>query len=225
MLLVVMSLEKCFAVYFPLKSKSVCTVKTAKWVTGIFGVILAGCNSVYFFLRKTQIDKKSAYMKCVYISHSQTLNMIDSILYSFFPLFLMFMTNFSIVFKLLRAKCKNNPSNSIESTSQALSKAATRGTAMVVTVSLTFLILTVPNGVRRAVKPVIDLWSYPESRAFLTLTQYLNHSINGYLYCIVGSRFRTELLKIFCRKDKRENSSTIYSINSSNLTEVTEITA
>ena len=85
MLLVVMSLEKCFAVYFPLKSKSVCTVITAKWVTGIFGVILAGYNSVYFFLRKTQIDQKSGYMKGVYISHSETLNMIDSILYSFFP--------------------------------------------------------------------------------------------------------------------------------------------
>ena len=31
MLLVLMSIEKCFAVYFPLKSKSVCTLKTAKW--------------------------------------------------------------------------------------------------------------------------------------------------------------------------------------------------
>ena len=96
---------------------------------------------------------------------------------------------------------------------------------MVVTVSVMFLILTVPNGVGRALKPVVDLWSYPESRAFVTLTQYLNHSINGYLYCIIESRFRTELLKIFCRKNMRENTFTIYSINSSNLTKVTEITA
>ena len=35
MLLVLMSDEKCFAVYFPLKSKTVCTLKTAKWPTGI----------------------------------------------------------------------------------------------------------------------------------------------------------------------------------------------
>ena len=195
-----MSLEKCFAVYFPLKSKSVCTVKTAKWVTGVFGIILAGYNIVYFFLRETQIDKKSGYKKCVFVSHSETLNMIDSILYSFFPLCLMFTTNFAIAFKLLRAKFKSHPGNSTESTSQALSKAATRGTAMVVTVSVTFLILTVPNGAGRALQPVIDLWAYPESRAFVTLTQYLNHSINGYLYCIVGSRFRRELVKIFCQK-------------------------
>ena len=48
MLLVLMSIEKCFAVYFPLKSKTVCTVRTAKWATGIMGVVLAGYNIVQF---------------------------------------------------------------------------------------------------------------------------------------------------------------------------------
>ena len=50
MLLVLMSIEKCFAVYFPLKSKSICTVKTAGWVSGIVGVILAGYNSMELFV-------------------------------------------------------------------------------------------------------------------------------------------------------------------------------
>ena len=49
-LLILMSVEKCFAVYFPLKSKTVCTVRTAKWATGIAGVVLAGYNSVYLFV-------------------------------------------------------------------------------------------------------------------------------------------------------------------------------
>ena len=40
MLLVLMSVEKCFAVYFPLKAKTLCTVKTAKWATCVVGVIL-----------------------------------------------------------------------------------------------------------------------------------------------------------------------------------------
>ena len=39
-LLVLMSFEKCFAVYFPLKSKTVSTVRTAKWATGIVGVMV-----------------------------------------------------------------------------------------------------------------------------------------------------------------------------------------
>ena len=47
-LLVLMSFEKCFAVYFPLMSKTVCPVKTAKWVTGIAGALLASYNSLHF---------------------------------------------------------------------------------------------------------------------------------------------------------------------------------
>ena len=60
-----MSFEKCFAVYFPLKSKTVCTVKTAKWVTGIVGVILIGYNIVCFLFKKSQIDETTGYMICV----------------------------------------------------------------------------------------------------------------------------------------------------------------
>ena len=57
-----MSLEKCFAVYFPLKSKTVCTVKTAKWATGIVGVILAGYDSVYIFV--TEVWELSGRRLC-----------------------------------------------------------------------------------------------------------------------------------------------------------------
>ena len=65
MLLVLMSLEKCFAVYFPLKSKSVCTVKTAKWITGIVGVILAGYDGIYFFVVKSKVLESSVPRACV----------------------------------------------------------------------------------------------------------------------------------------------------------------
>ena len=59
MLLVLMSVEKCFAIYFPLKSKSVCTIRTAKWATGFVGVILGSYNLVYFFVVKWLYSKSS----------------------------------------------------------------------------------------------------------------------------------------------------------------------
>ena len=102
----------------------------------------------------------------------------------------------------MRAKCRNSLNSLTESTNQALVKSATRGTAMVVTVSVTFILLTAPAGVEYALKSMIDLDSIPEYRVFVNITMYLNHSINGILYCIVGTRFRNELLKIFCRKGK-----------------------
>ena len=98
-----------------------------------------------------------------------------------------------------------NQSSSTESTNQALVKSATRGTAMVVTVSVTFLILTSPTAVCHALRKWYYLGaSLPLYRAFMNLTQYLNHSINGVLYIIVGSTFRKELLKIFSHKERPE---------------------
>ena len=110
---------------------------------------------------------------------------LDSVPYSFGPFLLMFVTNFAIVLKFMSGKCK---SNSTESTSQALSKSATRGAVMVVTVSVTFLILTAPNAVYMALMFVIQESDKPMYVVFMNVTQYLNHSINGVLYIIVGSQ-------------------------------------
>ena len=124
MLLVLMSVEKCFAVYFPFKSKTVCTVRTAKWATGVFGIILAVYDSIQSLHRKS-IMKSSGQHSCIYTSDISTFrSVISSVLYSFGPFIMMFVSNVAIVFKLMRAKCE---SNSTESTSQALAKSATKG--------------------------------------------------------------------------------------------------
>ena len=227
MLLVLMSAEKCYAVYFPLKSKTVCTVKTAKWLTGIVGMILAGYNLVCFFLKKAQLDGTKGVMICVVNDKFKTFFefyfMFDSVLYSFGPFALMFITNFAIVLKFMTAKCTSNQNSSTESINQALVKAATKGTAMVVTVSVTFLILTAPGGVNYAIRPLIFLSNVPEYRIIMNITTYLNHSINGVLYCIVGTRFRRELFKLFCRNESETSFSSFssgYSTRSSNVSNV-----
>ena len=127
-------------------------------------------------------------------------------LYRFYTLFiihhhhhsLILLTNFAIALRFMRAKCRNIQSNSTESTNQALSKSATRGTAMVVTVSVTFLILRAPTAVHLTINPLGI--RFPLYLAFMNLTQYLNNSINGVLYIIVGSKFRKELIELFHRK-------------------------
>ena len=211
-----MSVEKWFAVYFPLKSKTVCTVKTAKWATGIVGVILAGYDSVYFVAFET-IVKPSGNKDCVRNEkYTVALWSIDSVLYSFGPLALMFVTNIAIVFKFMTAKCKTQKSSEV--TKQALAKAATRGTAMVVTISVIFLLLNTPEGLKNAV-PSLLLEEIPWYRVFMNFTSYLNHS--GVLYCIVGTRFRLELSKIFCRKKtSSEGISSSQSLDNTNLTAI-----
>ena len=211
MLLVLMSIEKCFAVYFPLRAKTVCTVKTAKWATGAAGVVLAAFNINNFFSESHIKSDDSHTCLFTYGDYVDSIiNAVDSSLYSFGPFVLMFITNFAIVFKFMRAKCKRN---STESTNQALSKSATRGTAMVVTVSVTFLILTAPGALSMALWPKIKLSNNLAYGVVENFTQYLNHSINRLLYCILGSRFRKELLKLICVKKRPDDTSASHSVN------------
>ena len=107
---------------------------------------------------------------------------------------------------------------------QALVKAATRGTAMVVTVSVAFILLTAPTAVSEA---LFGWWnplrhSFPLLRAFAIFTHYLNHSINGLLYCIVGSRFREEVFRIFHRKRIPQSVSVSHSVNHTGLAIINE---
>ena len=214
-----MSLEKCFAVYFPLKSKTVCTVRTAKWTTSIVGVILTAYDLQWFVLMESGISEWSGFYSCVAGDrYHNSFHLVDSVPYSYGPFVFMFIINFAIVLRFMRARCKSN--HSTESTNQALVKSETRGTAMVVTVSVTFLLLTSPTAVNDALWHTFQLDSIPFYHSFMNLTQYLNHSINGVLYCIVGSRFRMELVKILNRKGRPVALSYSISGNNTSLTNI-----
>ena len=219
MLLVLMSIEKSFVVYFPLKSKSICTMRTAKWATGIGGVILAAYNIVDFFRYESEIQQSGQH-ECVFLFDLKIILILETVgstFYSFGPFALMCVTNFAIGFKFMKAKCRTNQHISTESTNRALAKSATRGTAMVVTVSVAFILLTAPTTVNATLNFQLARIN-PFYQVFMNSAQYLNHTINGVLYCIVGSRFRKELLKIFCRKERPETIATSHSLNCMNPT-------
>ena len=190
-----MSIEQFFALYFPLKSKTVCTVKTAKWITGVSALIFFSYNVQYLILYKS--IKRNGVGTCISINKNYLaiLGRIDSILYSFGSFTIMLLVNCAIIAKFMKAKCEHITQSSTESTSQALNKYATKGTAMVVTVSVTFIILTAPVSADQVTGR--KLTPYPLYYVFMISMQYLNHSINGVLYCIVGTKFREELLSIF----------------------------
>ena len=165
-LLVIMAIEKFFALYFPLKSKTVCTVKTAKWATGVSAFIFFSYDIQYLVLYKG--EPRDGVSSCFIPNRKyfRTLDWIDSILYSFGTFTIMLLVNCAIIAKFMQAKCENFFQNSTESTSQALNKYATKGTAMVVTVSVTFIVLTSPVAIDQVMGR--KLTPYPLYYAFMT---------------------------------------------------------
>ena len=195
-----MSVEKFFALYFPLKTKTVCTVKTAKRVTTVAAVIIFGFDAQFFFIVKAN---KSNLCEFIRVSESctMTLNRIDAVLYSFAPFAIIGLFNLAIIYKFVKAKLESEHAGTTESTNQALSKSAMRGTAILITVSFTFLLFTSPATI------VFSITNYPNP--IVTVITYvlmcMNHSINAILYCNVGSRFRQEVLRMLgCGKENNQ---------------------
>ena len=99
------------------------------------------------------------------------------------------LTNIAIIYKFIQAKMASKHGRT-ESTNQALGNAAMRGTAILITVTMTFIILTAPAQITFAMTRM----RHPLLTPFLYLGTALNHGINGFLYMIVGSKFRKELI-------------------------------
>ena len=200
-----MSTEKFFALYFPLKTQSVCTVKTARRVSLGAAVAYTAFDSQMFFIMKAVKDDFGQYCYFLkrYESYHLIFNQIDSVLYSFGPFAIMGLSNLAIIYKFIRAKIKSKYGGT-QSTDQALNKAAMRGTAILITVSLTFIILTGPVSIVFAV----NKFPHPITELLVQLLATLNHGINAALYCVVGSKFRQELLgTLGCCKTGQKNQA------------------
>ena len=119
----------------------------------------------------------------------------------------MSLANTAIIYKLVQAKLASKRGGT-ESTNQALSNPAMRGTAILITVIMTFLILTGPCQIIFAITTQI----HPLLLPILYIGVGLNHSINGLLYCIVGSQFRRELIQtLSCNKRQSQSDNSAIS--------------
>ena len=196
-----MSVEKFVALYFPFKTRNICTVRTAKWASGIAFVIYFLLNIFWFFVvKQLKGDAGERNLACVYedffVKYVLDFSKMDGLLYSFVPFAIMGLSNIAIIYKFIRAKMDSEPGKT-ESTNQALGNAAMRGTAILITVTMTFIILTAPAQITFA----ITLNIHPLIESFLYISVSLNHGINGLFYCIVGSKFRKELIAtLHCKR-------------------------
>ena len=189
-LLVIMAVEKCFALYFPLQTKRFSTVGTAKKITSISALILFIFHIQSFFIYEAETASYGA-KRCIFTNvpdeYKFIYSQIDAFIYSFIPLTVMSTANCLIIFKFMMVKWTKRQSGT-ESVNQALSKSAVKGSVMLLTISFAFIILTAPISIAFSIMDNPPVMVY----GVVILLLYLNHSINGVLYSISGSRFRYE---------------------------------
>ena len=69
-LLMIMSIEKCFALYFPLKTKSICTVGTAKQISMGAALALSAFNVQFVYIYGVKTDS-SGKKSCTWVRISE----------------------------------------------------------------------------------------------------------------------------------------------------------
>ena len=87
-----MTIEKCFTLYFPLKSKIVCTVGKAKKICAVAGILLFAFNLQSVVVNKFVTDSIGEII-CVFVGvpedYETTFYLIDNFLYSYIPIYVL----------------------------------------------------------------------------------------------------------------------------------------
>ena len=135
---------------------------------------------------------------------------VDAVLYSVLPVIVLLVLNTLIIVVLFRKKrYRINQLNAVSSSQSLISKGgndADKGNRLTVTllaVSFTFLITTFPHSLMLIIVPLRPTNLTVNTILFLKLLltcsellMYVNHSINFYLYCITGTKFRRQFIKL-----------------------------
>ena len=151
---------------------------------------------------------------------------VDAAIYSLVPSVVMTILNILIIRQVIRARHLRMTLQSGKTTCTCLqtnrnrkrckcdksrtpNESSLKLTSMLLVVSFSFILTTSPNNVGVIVKTcMIDITHQGAAQLYLAVTvtemlMYLNHSINFFLYCATGGRFRRSIKRIVCRLKNR----------------------
>lgn len=207
-ILVIFTIDRFIAVCFPLAKTEVCKPSRAKfYCLGLFLVAFTK-NFHVWWTRGAE-----------YHNYNESLGLrsncgrptpeykhfekfvrpwIVFTLVSVIPFVVILICNISIIRALIQAR--NLHKDTKVQTSQE--KTYAQMTAMCLSASFAFLFFITPSIVLVIGRPYWkDDPAYDVAKAIINQMTYVNHSINFFLYCITGHRFRHQLLKI-CKRER-----------------------
>ncbi len=194
--LVSMTGEKCAAIIFPFQAKRFSTIKVARITCGVIIALWALFHIQWFFI----IEKVEAngevwcdYSKDITSKYFDFYDVFDHVAYSLLPCMLIFILNIAIIVRLILARTSS--AESVKTSS--LSKTAVSTTIMLLSVSVTFTLLTMPSAVHYFYTLHRD--AIYEFRIVTVFFYYTNHSCNAIMYFLLSPRFRQEVGKFVCK--------------------------
>ena len=230
-LIVAVTTERFIAVCFPLKASVLCSVNKARSVT-LSLLCLAFCLNVHFLwtVELSEVRWNSSDVaKCLpgktydFIL-TDVWPLVDAFTYSFIPSFICSVLNTLIIRRVIIArkyrgrlqKC-NSGRNNLPKKSLP-SESTIKLTKMLLAVSLTFVLTTLPNSICIIVQNywnfdnveedfILQLSNFVLARTVTEHLMFINHSINFFLYCATGKKFRKNMDRALCKLRRTSNRS------------------
>ncbi len=216
-LIIAVTAERWLAVCLPLRATRFCTRENAvRVVTALFiTLLLINCH-FFWTVHIVHIPHGEDFIPhCEAADQFRTLidavwPWVDAFIYSFLPFVTILLLNTLIIRKVMRAKhnrrvlqfCGRGKTLEVQQPFSATDSG--RITIMLLTVSFSFLVTTLPMNVTliatRFLAPNIQdlgvMVVYRLVRTIMELLMYVNHSINFYLYCAAGRKFRDQIVRL-----------------------------
>ena len=217
-ILVVFSVDRFLALVFPLSVNEVCLPSRTKYNALMVLLLSIAKNFHVFWTRGPQYElignvsvliKNCGRPTAEYLYFEKFIRpWIAFTLVSALPFLILIVCNICIINALIKVKKMRKASAVTSGSSTSSDKTFYQMTIMCLSASFCFLVCITPSIVLLIGKPYWivdgqDNVAYDVAKAINNQLVYFNHSINFFLYCLTGKRFRMELV-FMCR---RVNSS------------------
>ena len=208
-ILVAMTTQRAVSVAWPHRVNVLCTSRRSWWT--ILTIVVFFCLVYSHMLYGIGIVPSAGH-SCTLVSKSYELFLrnvwlkIDILLFSFLPFACLFLSNSVLVLKLRRSLKDAREQLTTTDTQHAnREKNASSITLTAIVVSLVFIVLTFPLALYNLLSLVAANTRYTDDinlsfffRQVVYITAYFNYSVNVYLYCLTGERFRMKFREIMC---------------------------
>ncbi|XP_064639930.1 FMRFamide receptor-like [Lineus longissimus] len=201
-----LTLERWISVSYPLKARVICTRKNIIITLTITITFLVALNShIFYFFQRTH-DSNCKYISKAY--HNFLLKVwywIDFLAYSGLPFTVITFCNCSIFHQVSQGQTRRKALQNSDGKTDCGRAQMTSMTRMLTTVSVMFILFTLPVSVYFIVYGYLPgrdtrtrkQWAqYDLSYAATNLFSYLNNTVNFILYCLSGTQFRREVLRM-----------------------------
>lgn len=214
-LIIAVTVERYIVVCYPLKANNFCNTQRAKKVTLVLFLIFLCLNmhflwtvQIVYYTHKGERIPQCAGGKYYKGVVADVWPWIDAMLYSFLPFVIIIILNGLIIRQVVLARRTRSELRSGTGYEQRRPshEGNTRLTIMLLTISFAFLLTTLPMNI---VNITTSHWNqytddlhlvskYRLARTITELLMYVNHSMNFFLYCATGQKFRHQLVWMLC---------------------------